>query len=73
VAAGEPRDLALGRAEDGERQVPFLPRAAAVADVAADQGEDHVLALVQLRERADAERRHVVGDEQDGLQRSASS
>src|SRR6185437_2920240 len=34
--------------------------------VAADQGEHHVLALVQRRERADAERGRVVGYEQDG-------
>jgi hypothetical protein len=44
-----------------------------VAHVAADQREDDVLALVQRAERADAERRRVVGDEQDGLHRSASS
>ena len=39
--------------------------AAAVAHVAADQREHHVLALVQRLERADPERRRVVGDEQD--------
>jgi GT2 family glycosyltransferase len=37
-----------------------------VADVAADQREHDVLALVQGGERADPERRRVVGDEQDG-------
>jgi hypothetical protein len=37
-----------------------------VADVAADQREDDVLALMQRGERADPERRRVVGDEQDG-------
>ncbi len=52
-------------------------RAAAVADRAADQREDGVLALVQLAEGADAERRRVVGHEQHGprvrAHRSASS
>jgi len=73
VVAREPRDALLARSQHGERQVLFRSRPAAVADVAADQREDHVLALVQRRERADAERRHVVGDEEDGLHRSASS
>jgi hypothetical protein len=45
-----------------------------VAEVAADQREGHVLALVQLRERPDPERRRVVRDEEDRLRhRSASS
>jgi len=47
--------------------------AAAVAHVAADQREHHVLALVQRGERADPERRRVVSHEQDRLHRSASS
>ena len=41
------------------------PGAAAMADVAPDQREHDVLALVQGGERADPERRRVVGDEQD--------
>ena len=45
---------------------PRRPAPAAVADVAADQREHGALALVQRPERADAERRRVVGDEQDG-------
>ena len=45
-----------------------------VYKLAADQREHHVLALVQRGERPDAERRRVVGDEQDRLaHRSASS
>ena len=73
VVARQPRDVLLARPDDRERQVLLLARAAAVADVAADQREHHVLALVQRLERADAERRRVVGDEEDGLHRSASS
>ena len=63
---GEPQHAALGRSQHRERQLA-VARAAAVAHVAADQREDDVLALVQRGERADAERRRVVGDEQDGL------
>ena len=70
---GEPRDAALARAEHGNGSSP-RPAAAAVAHAAADQREDDVLALVQRGERADAERRRVVGDEQDrASHRSASS
>ena len=72
AAVQKPRDLVLLRAEHREREELGVARAAAVADVAADQRERHVLALVQLRERADPERRRVVGDEQDRLHRSAS-
>ncbi len=60
----EPQHAALGRPHDGERQLA-VARSAAVAHAAADQREHHVLALVQRRERADAERRRVVGHEQD--------
>ena len=66
-------DVALTHPQHRER-TGVLSRPAAVADVAADEREGHVLALVQLRERADPERRRVVGDEQDGAaHRSASS
>jgi hypothetical protein len=45
-----------------------------MADVAAHERERHVLTLVELRERADPERRRVVRHEQDGpTHRSASS
>jgi hypothetical protein len=60
----------------GEGQVRLGRAAAAVADVAPDEREAHVLALVQRREGGDAVRRGVVGDEEDGpvvAQRAASS
>jgi hypothetical protein len=72
AGSGQRADLALGDMAVRERQLPGGP-AAAVADVAADQRELDVLALVQRRERANAVRRRVVGDEEDRLQRSASS
>jgi hypothetical protein len=72
AGGGQPRDAALARPQDGERQLAAT-RAAAVADVTADQREHDLLALVQRAEGADAERRRVVGDEEDRLQCSASS
>jgi hypothetical protein len=74
AGGGDPGDRPLRRPDDGEREAFVLGASAAVAHVAADQGEDHVLAFVQGLERADPERRRVVGDEQDRLaHRSASS
>jgi hypothetical protein len=73
---GEPQDRALGRADDGEREVAAA-RAAAVAHPPADEGEDHVLAGVHTGEGADAKARRMVGDEEDrpriGHARSASA
>src|SRR5690349_22232771 len=54
TGGGEPRDSALRGPDDREREV-VAARAAAVADVAADQREHDVLALVERLERADAE------------------
>ena len=64
--AGRRRAAAGGSRGNGSSRARA---AAAVAHVAADQREDDVLALVQRLERADAERRRVVGDEQDRSQR----
>ena len=63
---GEPEDGPLRRAEHGERELAAVrAAAAAVAQLPAHEREDHPLALVQPRERADAERRRVVRDEED--------
>ena len=83
-ASGEPRDDGAEAARRGESRHGPLRRPerrerrdpAAVAQLAADEREDDVLALVQGLERADAEGRGVVGDEQDRprvAHRSASS
>jgi hypothetical protein len=54
----------LARAQDREGQLP-VAGPAAVLDISPDQGELDVFGLVQRAERADPERRRVVGDEQD--------
>ena len=69
---GECVDIALTHPQHRER-TGVLARPAAVADVAADERERHLLALVERGERADAERRRVVGDEQDGAAHPSAS
>ena len=65
AGGGEPQHAALRRPDHREREL-WRVTTATVADAAADQREHDVLALVQGGERADPERRRVVGHEQDG-------
>ena len=74
---GQARTPRSGGRSTGNGSAPVALDRAAVAHAAADQREHDVLAPVQRRERADAEGRRVVGDEEDrprvAAHRSASS